>query len=118
MSYSIQEPEEEIKFYNNENQEYEKPYYLMYSKIQKKRFMSVLKQFRQVWFNTYKQIKLFRMVRGSEETDILMSKVYKLFFIEHNALIEFYAEEKQLKRKNKNYLSKKINKIRNTKTKL
>jgi len=118
MSYSIQEPDEEIKFFTEDHQEYERPYYEMYSKIQRKRFMGVLKQLRQVWFNVYKQLKMFRMIEGIDETNIIMSKVHKLFIIEHNALTEYYAEEKMLKRKNKYYLSKKINKLRRAKTKL
>lgn len=95
-------------------------YWRLYSKVQKKRFKGVLNQMMSTWFNVYKTIKMLRDLNAldMDGSNDLMNKVHKMFIIEHKAIVEYYNEEKLRLRKQKGYMSKKINKLKNSKPKL
>lgn len=118
--YIIEEPEECPIYYNTNTKEEITEYWKLYSPIQRKRFKKVLRQLNEIWFDVYKQIKFMRDY-GSidiENSNSVMYKVYKLFIIQLKNKIEFYNDEKLRQRKQKNYISKKINKLKNGKQKL
>ena len=116
--YIIEEPNECPLFYNSLTDEEIIEYWKLYSPLQKKRFNKVLHQLRDIWFSTYKTIKFMHDNAGIEESNKIMAKVHKVFILELHNKIEFYNEEKIRLRKQKGYLSKKINKIKNTKQKI
>lgn len=116
--YIIEEPDECPTFYNNDTKEEIIEYWKLYSLIQKKRFNKVLQQLREIWFDTYEQIKFMRSYISIEESNKIMLKVHKLFIMKHNYKIDYFNDEKMRLRKNKNYLSKKINKLKNSKNKI
>jgi len=95
-------------------------YWRLYSKVQKKRFKGVLNQMMTTWFNVYKTIKMLRDMNALDmnNSNDLMNKVHKMFIIEHKANVEYYNDEKLRLRKQKGYMSKKINKLKNSKPKL
>ena len=116
--YIIEEPDECPILVNSKGDEIIE-YWKLYSPIQKKRFNKVLSQLNKTWFNVYNQIKFMRVYNNSiEDSNNLMMKIHKLFIINHKQEIEYYNEEKLRLRKNKNYLSKKINKLKNSKNKI
>jgi len=117
-SYSIQEPNEEIIFMVNGN--IVDCNYKLYSKLQNKRFLKVLSQLKSNWYDVYTQITFLREHSNISniECNEIMLKIHKLFIITHNDKIDYYNNEKMNLRKNKNFLSKKINKLRNSKNKL
>lgn len=97
--YTIEEPDEII------------------SKYQKKRFRKVINQMTDVWKDTTIQIKFIHDV----DIDIcnnIMNKLHKVFFIIYKNKIEYYCESNIELRKKKNYMSRKINKLKNNKYKL
>lgn len=112
MSCFIEEPNCEKEYISVNND-----YWFDYSKIQMKRNNKVLSQMKKVWFNTYKTIKTINMYSIDNSNDI-MNKLYKLYFIELKSEVDYYNEEKIKSRKNKNYVSKKINKLKLTKQKI
>jgi hypothetical protein len=112
--YIVEELNETPIFINSSTNEEREEYWRLYSPIQRKRFYKVLKQLRETWFDVYKTIKFINETTYTNIDKELMPKVYKLFIIEHKHKIEFYKQEKILQRKQKNYLSKKINKLKNT----
>lgn len=114
-SYLVEEPDETPIRYNTFTNEEVIEYWQLYSDIQKKRFKKVLSQMRNIWFETYKTIKFVYDLEGIDNTNELMKKVHKIFIIQLNNKIEYYNEEKIRKRKQKNYIKNKINKIKNTK---
>lgn len=118
VGYIVEELDECPLFVNTETKKEISEYWRLYSPIQKKRFNKVLSQLREIWFDVYKQIKFIRDYGNIEESNNIMYKVHKLFIIQLKNKIEYYNEEKIRLRKNKNYLSKKINKLKNGKQKL
>lgn len=116
--YIVEEVDECPVFVNTDTKEEIIEYWRLYSPIQKKRFNKVLSQFREIWFDVYKQIKFIRDYGNIEDSNNIMHKVHKLFIIQLRNKIEYYNEEKIRLRKNKNYISKKINKLKNGKQKL
>jgi len=93
-------------------------YWDMYSPIQRKRFSKVLRQLKEVWFDVYNQIKFMREYITIHESNIFMEKIHKMFLMKHKDKINYFNEEQMRFRKNKNYLSKKINKMKNSKNKI
>lgn len=121
MSGYIVEEEGEIPvFVNSITHEEISEYWRLYSPLQKKRFIKVLNQIKDIWFDVYNQIKFLRDYRAVDLNDSnnIMNKVHKLFIIQLRTKIEYYNEEKMRLRKQKNYISKKINKLRTGKQKL
>lgn len=123
--YIIEEPNEKPVKYNSIGQVIQEitiiDYYNYdYSKIQRKRFRSVLSQLREIWTVVYETMSFLRNQNGFniDESNFFMNNIYKMFFMELKVKIDFYNQEKINKRKERNYLSKKINKIRNSKSKL
>ena len=84
-------------------------YHKLYN--QKKRFSKVLKQFTNIWYETFKQ-----MLFISNNTDVndFMSNIYKLFFMTYKYKIDYYSIQNTMTRKNKNYKKKKLLKIKNS----
>ena len=112
MSCFVEEPNCEKEYISINND-----YWFDYSNIQRKRNKKVLSQMNKIWYNTYKTIKTINIYSVDNSNEI-MSKLYSLFFIELKSEIDYYNEEKIKLRKNKNYLSKKINKIKKSKQKI
>lgn len=112
MSIFIEEPDCEKEYiYVNDD------YWLEYSNLQRKRNIKVLSQMRKIWHNTYKTIKTIN-IYSIDNSNEIMNKIYSLYFIELKADIDYYNEEKIKHRKNINYLSKKINKLKSSKQKI
>jgi hypothetical protein len=118
--YIIEEPEEFPIFYNTESKTEISAYWKLYSKVQEKRFKKVLFQLKDIWNDVYNQIKFMRNYASFDISDSnnIMFKIHKIFIIQLKTKIEYYNEEKLMKRKQKNYLSKKINKLKSTKQKI
>jgi|688.fasta_scaffold579503_2 hypothetical protein len=122
--YIVEEPESCPVYYNSDgNIKYLitsniNDYWLEYSPIQKKRFKKVLHQLKNTWYDVFNQMNFIHSYSSIEDCNSLMVKIHKIFLIEHKSKIQFYNEEKIKLRKNKNYISKKINKLKNTKSKL
>lgn len=116
--YNIQEPDEEIKYYNKDHEEIK--IYPEYSPIQRKRFNKVLYQLKETWYSVYNQFKFMRnnTEMTIEHSNNMMLKIHKLFLIEHKNKIEYYSNDAIMKRKNKSYLKKKIKKLKELKQKL
>lgn len=119
IGYIVEEIDECPVFINHRNEEIVE-YWRLYSPLQKKRFNQVLRQLNKTWYEVYNQIKFMRDFGTIDmnECNNLMNKVHKLFIIKHKAEIDYYNEEKIRLRKNKHYISKKINKIKNSKNKI
>lgn len=116
--YIVEEINETPIFINSSTKEEREEYWRLYSPLQGKRFCKVLKQLRETWFNVYKTVKFINENSITNIDEDIMHKIYKLFIIEHKHNIDFYNQEKIRLRKQKCYLSKKINKIKNTKQKI
>lgn len=115
--YIIEEPNEYPIRYSNGNEIIE--YWRFYSPIQKKKFGKVLRQLKDTWYDVYNVLNTMRNYGlGLNECNDLMSKVHKLFIMEHRNKTDYYNDEKIRLRKQKGYLSKKINKLKSSKTKL
>ena len=109
--YKVEEPNEEPKFYNNDNIEIREE--IKISKQQYKRYNKVMYQLKDNWLNTYNTLKI--MVNYGTLTEEFMNRVHKIYFLEYRAKIDYYNEEKIRLRQAKNYYSKKINKMKNKK---
>jgi len=111
-SYIIEEPDEEpIRYYTDFNITEN-----IYSKHQQKRYIRVLNQFKRVWYNTI--FTLTDTINGlinDDDITFLMSKKYKLFFLEHNNIVNFYDMNKIINRMSKQYKLKKLTKLRTRK---
>ena len=118
--YIVEEVDECPIFVNTTTNEEIIEYWRLYSPIQKKRFNKVLNQLKDIWFDVYNQIKFLRdhNALDIDKSNNLMLKVYRLFIIQLRNKIEYYNDEKLRQRKQKNYISKKINKLKNGKQKL
>ena len=117
--YKVVEEGECPIYYNNEHKEIEE-YWLLYSPIQRKKFNKVLYQLKETWYSLFNMINTFRNL-GAYDVDMsnnLMLKIHKMFIIEHKHKIEYYNEEKLKLRRQKGYIKKKINKLRNSKSKI
>jgi hypothetical protein len=124
--YIIEEPNEEPIHYNNDNT-INRPlalitnYWDEYSPVQRKRFNKVLRQLNETWYDVF---NLFTFMRNNdismsvENSNDMMKKVHRLFILQHKGKTEYYNEEKIRMRKQKGYINKKINKMKNTKQKL
>lgn len=115
--YIVEEFDECPVFVNISTKEENIEYWRLYSPIQKKRFIKVLNQLKDIWFDVYNQLKILRD-HGALDIDTsnsLMNKVHRLFIIQLRSKIEYYNEEKLKQRKQKNYISKKINKLKMSK---
>ena len=118
--YIIEEPNEEPVFYNTESKTEIYEYWRLYSLVQRKRFLKVLNQLKDVWYDVFNQIKFMRNHASIDLSDSnnIMHKIHKIFIIQLKAKIEYYNEEKIRKRNQKNYLSNKINKLKSMKQKI
>lgn len=116
--YIVEEVDECPVFVNTTTKKEISEYWRLYSPIQKKRFNKVLNQLRETWFDVYKQLKFIRDYGDMNDSNNIMHKVHKLFIIQLRNKIEYYNEEKLRQRKQKNYISKKINKLKNGKQKI
>lgn len=115
--YIIEEPNDEPIYFNNDDT---LNYTKLYSPLQDKRHKKVMYQLKETWYAVFNTIKFMRNMSNMslEESNDLMLKVHKMFFIEFKNKIEFYNEEKMIKRRQKGYLSKKIDKLKKAKAKL
>ena len=84
-----------------------------YSKLQQKRFKKVLIQLKDNWVNVYNTLNTMRKY-GTLDME-MMNKVYKIYFLEYRYKYDYSNEEKIKIRQQKNYMSKKINKLKNKK---
>jgi len=126
MSYKVEEFDETY-YANSKGEKIDEPintnYHILYSKIQRKRFQQVLRQLKDIWREVIQQISFIRHHIDTEEkmlkeTEFYMSNLYKLFLITSRSKSDYYNEEKMMKRRNKSYISKQINKLKLKKSKL
>jgi hypothetical protein len=115
MSCIIEEPGEiPINVYNGYEIE---AYWLLHSKQQKKRFKSVMRQLREIWWSVHSSV-MFYFENGLTDDYIFensVKNIYRLFFMEHRCKIDFNNEEKIYQRRKKDYIKNKINKMKNKK---
>lgn len=93
-------------------------YWTLYSEEQKKRQKKLLRQLKTIWNEVYLNVKFIRDTTTVDDSNIIMNSLYKLFFITHKNKIDYYNQLRIIERQKKNYISKKINNIRNKKNKL
>lgn len=112
MSYKV-EFDNDYEYYNNEHKSID-CYWIELSKYQKKRHNKVLQQMRNNWYSVYNTLNSIQYI-DNNDTDYIMNKIYKLYFIHSKSNEDYYNQEKLIKRKNNKYISKKINKLKNKK---
>jgi len=117
--FKVEEPNEEPVYYSASGTELNE-YWRFYSPLQKKRFNKVLYQLKETWWDVQSKIGfLIREARLSvEQSNEIMKTVHKHFIGEHRLKIQYYSLEAMKRRKDKNYISKRLNKIKSSKTKL
>ena len=120
MSGYIIEEENESPIFVNSNGDEIIEYWRLYSKHQEKRFKKVLQQLNKTWYSVYNEIKFMRDYGNIslDNSNNIMYKVHRLFIIKHKQEVDYYNEEKLRQRRNKTYLSKKINKLKHSKNKI
>lgn len=106
-----------VKYFNFDGTENEN-YWELYSEKQRPFFQRCMRQLKDVWFNVYTQIDFFRAVNTSEEVNLLMKKVYRMFFTEYKFMIQYYSQENIKIRKQKKYVHKKLYRLKNRKLKI
>ena len=112
----IEEINECPEYYDLDKKTSEPQYWRLYSQLQKRRFKKVLYQLKEIWKDVFDIINFIRLNTDItlESSNNLMLKIHKIFISKHLQKIDYYSEEMIFKRKNKKYLSKKINKYMNT----
>lgn len=93
-------------------------YWRLYSPHQEKRFKKVLYQLRETWYDVFKTVRIINETSNTNIDKDIMPKIYRMFMIEHKHKTEFYNDEKIRLRKKKDYISKKIYKLKSTKQKI
>lgn len=86
-------------------------YYKLYSNKQQRRFKKVLNQMMDIWYAVKDKVSFIRNTCGIDDSNFIMNKVHKLFLITHRDKINYYENIKR----DKNFIKKKINKIKNKK---
>lgn len=123
--YTVEEPNETPEYYNNDGTvnlplATVSNYWDDYSVIQEKRFRKVLRQLSETWYSVFQQLSFIRDY-GSisiDDSNFIMLRIHRLFIMEHKYKIDYYKTEHLNKLKNKNFIKKKINKLKNNKAKL
>lgn len=113
MSCKVEEIDGETYFMDSQGNEVNE-YWRLYSKLQNKRFIKVLNQMKETWFNVFQQMNFMRQHITLEESNNLMLKIHRQFINEHRFKTQYYNEEKLRLRKQKGYLKKKINKMKSS----
>lgn len=93
------------------------PYWELYSNKQFKRFKKVLYQLKETWYDVYETIKFCRIYGEDftmEKSNEMMKKIYHMFIVAHRHKVEYYNEERLRLRKQKDYIKKKIRKLKNS----
>lgn len=80
---------------------------------QLKRKHRALRQLISIWSKVYELLNFVRQSVSTDDINEIMEKVYKLWFIEYRAYINYYSDDMIYNRKNPKYKTKKLNKIRN-----
>ena len=91
-----------------------------YSKLQRKRFNKVLNQLTNSWLDVYKQLKILldHSALNKEDIEEINNRLCKLFIVVYKSNSDYYKDETIRRRKQKGYMSKKLNKLRTSKQKL
>ena len=107
-SYKVEEPDEISETI------------ITFSKYQRIRYNKVLNQLKETWFDVYSNIKFLRdnATMTIEISNHFMLNIHKMFIISHKNKTNYYNDEKNRLRKQKNYIKNKILKIKNSKSKL
>lgn len=106
--YIIEEPDNEPLYYSSDGKE---EYWRAYSIHQRKRFRGVLRQLIKIWYKVYITIDFMRLSISIDESNIIMSKIFKIFFAEYIFDIDYYSIENKKVRSKNGYLKKKIKKL-------
>lgn len=93
-------------------------YWELYSDKQKPFFQRCMRQLKDVWYNVYTYIDFFRASNNIDDINLLMSKIYNIFFTEYKFIIGYYSEENIKLRKQKKYVYKKLYRLRHRKLKM
>lgn len=100
--YIVMEPDE-TPYYSND-----------YSCMQKQRYKEVISQLNTVWNETIDQIN-FIHIFSTDDSNNIMEKLYRLFFIVYNYMTDYYSEENINMRRYNNYKYNKLLKIKTSK---
>lgn len=125
MSYSVRDTEGNISIFNKDGEDITNinnepislttidPYWILYSKEQHKRHKKLMNQMMETWFNVYETIKFCRTYSEYLSTsNNMMKNIYNLFITTHKFKVEYYNEERIRIRRKKDYVNKKLNKLR------
>lgn len=107
--YIVEEPDEQPELIGED-------YWVFYSFYQKKRFKKVLYQLKETWTNVYNSLNsIFSL---GIDVDCIMPRIHKIFFNEYRYKQNYYLEESIKLRRQKGYVQKKINKLKNKKAQI
>ena len=107
--YIIEEPNE-TPYYTGVD------YWILYSPHQRKRLKKVLYQLKETWVNVYNSLNsIFSL---GIDVDCIMPRIHKIFFNEYRYKLNYYLEESIKLRRQKGYVQKKINKLKNKKAQI
>lgn len=115
-NYTV-EDEDGIKYFNYDGTDNER-YWELYSDKQKPFFQRCLRQLKDVWYNVYTYIDFFRATNNIDEINLLMSKIYNIFFTEYKFIIGYYSEENIKLRTQRKYVYKKLYRLKHRKLKM
>jgi len=125
MSYKLEDPDGEVSYFDengNDVTNMVKPinditvpekYWELYSRKQFKRHKRVMRQLMDVWYDVFCSVKFCSTQLTMEETNNIMKRISNFFLVTYRRKIEYYNEEKIIKRSQKGYIQKKINKLKN-----
>ena len=106
-----------IQYFNYDGTDNER-YWELYSIRQKPFFQRCLRQLKDVWYSVYNYIDFFRATRNIYDINLLMSKIYNIFFTEYKFMIGYYSEENIKLRTQKKYVYKKLYRLKHRKLKM
>jgi len=81
---------------------------------QLKRKHRTLRQLISVWSKVYNLLNFVRQSVSIEDINEIMERIYRLWFIEYRAYINYYSDNMIYNRSNPKYRIKKLNKLRST----
>jgi len=115
-NYTV-EDEDGIQYFNHDGTNNER-YWELYSDKQKPFFQRCLRQLKDVWYNVYTYIDFFRATNNIDDINLLMSKIYNIFFTEYKFIIGYYSDENIKLRGQKKYIYKKLYRLKHRKLKM
>jgi hypothetical protein len=106
-----------IQYFNYDGTDNER-YWELYSDKQKPYFQRCMKQMKDTWYSVFTYVDFFRASNNIDDINLLMGKIYNIFFTEYKFMIGYYTEENIKLRKHKKYVYKKLYRLRHRKLKM